>query len=68
MNTDKMTDGTKEWMERKMSWVESGAEKIKLSRKSGVKTGLMKECDEIGNYEKPDMFRAKNHGKRLVKR
>ena len=28
----------------------------------------MKECDEIGNYEKPDMFRAKNHGKRLVKR
>lgn len=28
----------------------------------------MEECDEAGNYEKPDMFRVENHGKRLAKR
>lgn len=45
-------------------------EKTKLSQQSGVKKkkSLMEECDEAGNYEKPDMFRVENHGKRLAKR
>ena len=28
----------------------------------------MEECDEAGNYEKPDMFRVETQGKRLAKR
>lgn len=48
--------------------MESGVEKTKLSQQSGVKKkSLMEEC-EAGNYEKPDMFRVENHGKRLAKR
>ena len=69
MNIDKMMDEIKEWMERKMSWLESGVEKTKLSQQSGVKKkSLMEECEEAGNYEKADMFRVENHGKRLAKR
>ena len=49
--------------------MESGVEKTKLSQQSGVKKkSLMEECEEAGNYEKADMFRVENRGKRLAKR
>ena len=37
--------------------------KVVLKKKS-----LMEECEEAGNYEKPDMFRVESRGKRLAKR
>lgn len=49
-------------MGRKMSWLESGEEKIKQPKKSGAKRGLIKgHCEkkkghcEIGNHEKLDI-------------
>lgn len=38
-----------EWIERKMSWLESGVEKIRQSRESGVKKSLIKGPGAIGN-------------------